>query len=278
MMKKTCFSIALLLSSSLVFADKKIKYRFNPSDFKIHPVNSPVKEFDARFKLELPEGFVADELKIKIVNSQELTKGQKNIPHATILGNELKVPVSRLPPGFYRLYVKLKDKKTQKEHSYSSALHDFVRFEIDSSLEVANPDPEKNNLTLKGIDSDNDGIRDDVQRYINIQYPSPNLKAAARQIARVYQTSHLNVKDKESAFYYAGKEMEANKCLVGITTQWLTVGRDIREIFKNTETRIKKSLEIDQLFHGGTTPKSITDFQASGLEDKTIFCDFEPVR
>lgn len=47
------------------------------------------------------------------------------------------------------------------------------------------PDPGKaGKKTLMGIDSDSDGLRDDIQRYIYLTYPDqPNVQGALRQLA-----------------------------------------------------------------------------------------------
>jgi len=56
------------------------------------------------------------------------------------------------------------------------------------------PDPgEAGKQTLEGIDSDSDGVRDDVQRYIGLTYPnSPRKRAALLQLATVQQQFIIN--------------------------------------------------------------------------------------
>lgn len=50
------------------------------------------------------------------------------------------------------------------------------------------PDPgEAGNQTLEGIDSDGDGVRDDVQRYIAVSYTDADLRLAVRQLSRANQ-------------------------------------------------------------------------------------------
>jgi hypothetical protein len=51
------------------------------------------------------------------------------------------------------------------------------------------PDPEVNNATLLGIDSNNNGVRDDVERYIYTsgKYDQPVVRAVALQTARAFQ-------------------------------------------------------------------------------------------
>ena len=45
------------------------------------------------------------------------------------------------------------------------------------------PDPDVNNATLEGVDSNGDGIRDDVERFIALEWADPNVQQALRQFA-----------------------------------------------------------------------------------------------
>ena len=76
------------------------------------------------------------------------------------------------------------------------------------------PDPgEPGKRTLAGIDSDGDGLRDDVQRYIYMEYEDPQTREALVNIAKVDLQSLLQANDPESsiqAFEYA---MRASECL-----------------------------------------------------------------
>jgi len=275
MHKNLSILLLIILTSTLaVAADKKNKYPFKPSDFSIIPLNSPVKEAFARFKVELPNGYAPDEIKIKIVNTSELRKDQKKFNSVILSGSEIRILVSKLPPGFYRLYVKLKDKKNNSEKIYSSAFHDFVRFAIDDSLEVAGPDPKINNATLAGVDSDNNGIRDDIQRFINQTYPDENIKLALKQAANTWQNFFTDVTNEDNAKYYTDKHAEDLRCLLSKTPQWAEYSRQIETLSLNSEMRIKKNLEREKLIHGHTTPASIINFQRSRLKNYDFFCDF----
>lgn len=62
------------------------------------------------------------------------------------------------------------------------------------------PDPGKaGKATLEGIDSDGDGVRDDIQRYIALKYPDePLIRAALYQYARANQATLLSSSREES--------------------------------------------------------------------------------
>lgn len=49
------------------------------------------------------------------------------------------------------------------------------------------PNPTVNNATLLGVDSNNNGVRDDVERWIFAEYDEPIVQAVAMQNARAFQ-------------------------------------------------------------------------------------------
>jgi hypothetical protein len=63
------------------------------------------------------------------------------------------------------------------------------------------PDPgKKGNITLEGIDSDGDGVRDDIQRYIAVTYPnSLPLRKALQQTAHLFGIALTQALDQSSA-------------------------------------------------------------------------------
>lgn len=90
--------------------------------------------------------------------------------------------------AFISYTLRFRIKKNKNEHLYRAKFLDYVRFIVDRSIEVPKPDSKKNNATIGGVDSDNDGIRDDVQRYINENYSDIlRKKYAVRQLASSYQ-------------------------------------------------------------------------------------------
>lgn len=77
------------------------------------------------------------------------------------------------------------------------------------------PDPgAAGKQTLLGIDSDNDGVRDDVQRYINLTYPDePKVQAALLQFANEYQGLLAQAGDREAGYQHAVKYARTTDCL-----------------------------------------------------------------
>lgn len=56
--------------------------------------------------------------------------------------------------------------------------------EFDGELEPPLPDPIENKKTVAGIDVNKNGVRDDVEIYINRTYDNPNIRMALKQYIR----------------------------------------------------------------------------------------------
>lgn len=77
------------------------------------------------------------------------------------------------------------------------------------------PDPgEAGKQTLLGIDSDSDGVRDDIQRYIYFTYPDDEkVRLALTQIAMEYQGLLSQANDRNAAFNHATRMSRHGECL-----------------------------------------------------------------
>ena len=77
------------------------------------------------------------------------------------------------------------------------------------------PDPgEAGKQTLLGIDSDSDGVRDDIQRYIYFAYPdNEKVRVALSHIAIEYQKLLLQSDNREVASMHANKMARHGECL-----------------------------------------------------------------
>lgn len=246
---------------------KIVKPKHHPipeSVFDVIPQNSPVKESIAKFLIKLPKGFDVDEASYQIKNAGKIFYKPKGYQKVELIsgaeGKELRINVSKLPPGFYQLLVKIKD-RSKKEHHFKTKYKDHAMFVIDSSLEVPMPDEKKNNATLLGIDSDNDGIRDDVQRWINenLKEQPEELKLAYRQYAIAMQTALPTSNDKEASIQASHATLRAQVCLykvgdeIGIESKdQIETRKKIKMLLLNTKERIKAELMADKNFHGQT--------------------------
>ncbi len=90
----------------------------------------------------------------------------------------------------------------------------YLSIEIVKDVELP-PDPGvAGKQTLLGIDSDNDGVRDDVQRYIFIRYPNDKkLRLALTEIAKNYQELLPDSADPDAAYTHVTKLHRSRACL-----------------------------------------------------------------
>lgn len=265
MMKKILIC-SLLLFSSVVLADseknQKIKTKIDKHKPNAHsiidviPLNSPVKESVARFLIKTPEKFDIDEVFYQVKNSGRIFEKPRVFQKTKLIespqGKELHVNVSKLPPGFYQLLVKIKD-RSKREHIFKTKYKDHAMFMIDDSLEVPMPDSKKNNATVAGVDSDNDGIRDDVQRWINEEFSSqPKVKAAMRQVAMGRQNDLLSASEKEKSIEASQRYLNDLSCLLSVVGvhEKSKLNRQLNEKMLNTKDRLYADMKANANFSG----------------------------
>lgn len=236
-MKSLILTVCLSLSFSVLAANEKEgKSTTEKVIIELTAINSPVKESTANFLIKVPTGFEIDKARYKIKNSSHIfDKSDKHNPlNLSKQGNDYiaSVDVNKLPPGQYQFFLKVIDKKSKQEHEChqrrKKSLKDYANFVIDESLEVPVPDPKMNNASIGGIDSDSNGIRDDIQRSINGMNESAEVKEALKQVARGLQLSVLNSNSKEQAVAYLDYFQHGIYCLWG-----KKVSHDAARIIKN---------------------------------------------
>lgn len=134
------------------------------------------------------------------------------------------------------------------------------------------PDPgEAGKATLEGIDSDGDGLRDDIQRYIVLTYPdSQKTRAALRQAAIALQKIILESPDEESALRNTELEARASECL------WYIHPDDGNRMddmliaeFLNTLERSRAYLEYNSKLGGNV-------FGGKDIDEYGSSCTFDP--
>jgi len=101
------------------------------------------------------------------------------------------------------------------------------------------PDPgEEGKLTLLGIDSDNDGVRDDIQRYIYFSYPNDEkAQMALTEVAKQYQILLMQVNDSDAVFNNATKMKRHRECI------WFIKGEDAADTLASIRTEILNTNE-----------------------------------
>jgi hypothetical protein len=138
---------------------------------------------------------------------------------------------------------------------------------------VLPPDPGPAGMqTLSGIDSDGDGVRDDIQRWIAVTQPnSARNRAALTQAARGIQAAILadNPSQANSAL---DTEENGDICLTGIMGDTLSSGNitdNLDTIALNTTARTKAYLTANSLVSG-------TAVSVPTVASRTSLCSFNP--
>jgi len=134
------------------------------------------------------------------------------------------------------------------------------------------PDPgEAGKATLEGIDSDQDGLRDDIQRYIALTYPdSQKTRAALRQFTIAFQKATLESPDEESALRNTELEARASECLWYIHSRSSIRMSDLLMAeFLNTMDRSRAYLTYNSKLGGHT-------FGGKDFDEYKTSCTFDP--
>lgn len=131
------------------------------------------------------------------------------------------------------------------------------------------PDPgEAGKKTLEGIDSDHDGLRDDLQRWIYARFPNdPKKRAALRQMAVSYQKTLFLKHEPKEMEDEIRSSYKAIHCLRAVFLEGVeaTVEREyIQAKVLNTKERTERYLEVDRWFDGMTM--EMPEFNGSECE------------
>ena len=134
------------------------------------------------------------------------------------------------------------------------------------------PDPgEAGKATLEGIDSDGDGMRDDIQRYIALTYPdSQKTRAALRQFTLALDMSILESPDEASALNNTEDIHRASECLWYIHSELSIKMSDLlMSEYLNTMERSRAYLEYNNKLGGHV-------FGGKDFDEYKTSCTFDP--
>ena len=135
------------------------------------------------------------------------------------------------------------------------------------------PDPgEEGKHALMGIDSDDDGLRDDIQRYIYQTYPGqPNVRSALRQYALSLQKTVDPNRVAGTGRVLADEKGLAMECVnYFMRDEIYDVTQRLKAEVINTYERTKKYLAYDKELSGGVFSLSNLPF-----DESYKLCDFE---
>ena len=143
--------------------------------------------------------------------------------------------------------------------SGSRTLPNTLKVEIEVSLLNLPPDPgEEGKLTLEGIDSDNDGVRDDIQRWIVLRYPnSEKTRTAFNQVSIDFQNTLLTANNKDQSIEASRKFLRSRECVYHVLSanpSNLTEIKfdldQLRSVVLNTKLRSDAYMLSDKNFSG----------------------------
>jgi hypothetical protein len=118
------------------------------------------------------------------------------------------------------------------------------------------PDPgDAGKLSLNGIDSDEDGLRDDLQRFISLDISDEKAQSALKQVARVGQNIVVNADDVNSSITHANELNRAIECMYySAPNDAQTMLRDMERNIFNTPARIEAYIQMQQNLIGFASP------------------------
>lgn len=124
------------------------------------------------------------------------------------------------------------------------------------------PDPGAAGLaTLAGIDSDGDGLRDDLQRYLFQQESDSSRRAALIAIAKAFQASLLNATQQDASLNEANRLQKGIECLHFVAPSTAKLAKDaLLARVLNTAARTAAYLQFNGQLGGQVfraTPKSL---------------------
>ena len=136
------------------------------------------------------------------------------------------------------------------------------------------PDPgPAGKATLAGVDSNDNGVRDDVERYIAINHQdSAKVRAALMQFTVVAQSRLLDATDTQKSIQHAIESGKAIECMVYVTgsvQKEEDLYNELRPVILNTDARNKAYFAYDKQLGGQYFPGT-PDSQAASA------CTFDP--
>jgi hypothetical protein len=213
-------------------------------------LNSPVKETYLEVKLEGLKSISSVYFMPK--NGGKEVQGELVQENGQYIG---KLKTSELKPGLYEYRLKARSPSGIFGIGRAASV-DFISFLIDTSLEVADPG-EEGQKTLLGIDSDNDGVRDDVQRWINEIEKNEKIKKLMKYKAKGIQLTFLHKDNKELSIQHTRESLRAQICLTDLQIEAGVPSKEIVDrgmilvsMMANTKPRILAKRKVSSNFHG----------------------------
>ena len=182
-------------------------------------------------------------------------------------------PQKLLDEGIYEVtYQSLKAIKSEKEQQLKEIKYRFYVPEmIDGHILPPKPDMQINNSTIAGIDANNNGVRDDIERWVYLdmktyRYPKVE-RAIAMDWGKAIQTILMNPEKAKEIYdtvhrpqncfwYYKLGYLGGNMQMYPIG--YVIFDDEFRDIAMNTKERQKAYLKYNVLFSGDIYPMAVS--------------------
>ena len=139
-----------------------------------------------------------------------------------------------------------------------------IYWEVNGHRLPPEPDPKVNDATLGGVDSNNNGVRDDVERKIYEKYPVKLHQALLMDVAKFYQMAMS--KPIEKAHEVEKYSTEVGNCALHLKhikqrpENWRDAKLQLKYISINTKERVRKYLDYNIALSGGVYGSSPADW------------------
>ena len=138
------------------------------------------------------------------------------------------------------------------------------------------PEPDKalNDATLFGIDTNNNGVRDDVERYIYKKYPVKLHQALLMNGAKFFQKTLIKpISQAQKLAKEDTKNIDCELFLGDVdktidSDDWFENSEELKNFIFNTKNRIRKYLDYNLALSGGVYGSSPSDWNRDACSEE----------
>lgn len=176
-------------------------------------------------------------------------------------------PAQSLQEGYYEITIKsLRTIGEEKDAHIGGIQYRFFVTEqeiVNGYVLPPTPDPTLNNATLLGVDSNDNGIRDDVERKIVIKYVKPIEIELMLSYAKIDQEIMASL--ESDVLVLERKGSRVSDCEMYLLKQGIDIKNSVSDsenFTYNTKSRAKKYMNYNKALSGGVYGSSPSDWNA----------------
>ena len=151
-----------------------------------------------------------------------------------------------------------------------------ITWVVDGYVLPPEPDPAVNNATLGGVDSNNNGVRDDVERNIYATYPVRLQRGLLIDNAKIYQ--QIMVEPTSNAIDIQKGITKVIDCEIFLgrldeninADEWIEEPKKVKNKTFNTKERIRKYLDYNIALSGGSYGSSPKDWNREACSPEIV--------